>query len=56
MRFANPQMLWLLLALPATVVGLSLRYGWRRRRMAALGHLPQIHRLAASVSPVKRAI
>jgi Ca-activated chloride channel homolog len=54
MRFANPQLLWLLLTLPILVVGLSLRYGWRRRRMASLGHLPQIRRLAASVSPGRR--
>lgn len=54
MRFANPQMLWLLLALPVLVVGLSLRYGWRRRRLSGLGHQPQVRRLAASVSAGRR--
>ena len=35
MRFANPQLLWLLLVVPVVILGLSLRYGWRRRRIAA---------------------
>jgi len=50
MRFANPQLLWLLLLVPALVVGLALRHGWRRRKLQQLGHLPQVRRLAASVS------
>lgn len=56
MRFANPEILWLLLLLPVLVVGFSLRYGWRRRKYAELGHLAQIKRLAASVSPGRRLI
>jgi len=54
MRFAEPQLLWLLLLLPALVVGLALRYGWRRRTLARLGHVPQVRRLADSVSPTRR--
>jgi Ca-activated chloride channel homolog len=59
MRIANLHLLWLLLLLPALVVGIALRYGWRRRVVARLGHLPQVRLLAASVSPglrVARAI
>ena len=56
MRFANPQLLWLLLLLPVLVVGLALRYGWRRRTLARLGHLPQVRRLADSVSPAARLV
>lgn len=56
MRFANPQLLWLLLLLPAVVVGLALRYGWRRRTLARLGHLEQVRRLADSVSPALRLV
>lgn len=54
MRLANPDMLWLLLFLPLYVVGTALRFGWRRRTMARLGHLPQVARLAASVSNGRR--
>ena len=56
MRFANPELLWLLLLVPALIVGLSLRYGWRRRVLARLGHLPQIERLARAVSPGRRLL
>jgi Ca-activated chloride channel family protein len=56
MRFANPQLLWLLLLLPLIIVGLSFRYGWRRRVVARLGHLEQVRRLADSVSPAARLI
>jgi Ca-activated chloride channel family protein len=51
MRFANPQLLWLLLVAPALIVGLALRREWRRRAMARIGHLPRIRELTASVSP-----
>ena len=54
MRFADPQLLWLLLALPALVVGMALRHGWRRRVMSRLGHLPQLAKLAGSVSAGRR--
>ncbi|MCC6746065.1 MAG: VWA domain-containing protein [Deltaproteobacteria bacterium] len=54
MRFANPELLWLLALLPALIVGLALRYGWRRRTLASLGNLAQVARLAASVSPGRR--
>ena len=56
MRFANPYILWLLLAVPLLVVGLALRYEWRRRMLAKLGHLPQIQRLVDSVSVPRRLI
>lgn len=54
MRFAHPQMLWLLLLVPLLVVGLALRYGWRRRTLAKLGYLPRVSELASSVGHVKR--
>ena len=54
MRFANPHLLWLLLLLPLLVVGLSLRYGWRRRVLVRLGHLPQVKQLTHSVSTSRR--
>lgn len=54
MRFANPQMLWLLLLVPALVVGLALRYGWRKRMLAQLGHLSQVQKLAETVSTPRR--
>jgi Ca-activated chloride channel family protein len=56
MRFANPDILWLLLVLPTLVVGLALRYGWRRRILARLGHFEQVRRLASSISPGRRMI
>lgn len=56
MRFANPQALWLLALVPLLVVGLALRYGWRRRTLARLGHLPQVQRLTASVSHGRRLV
>lgn len=54
MRFANPQMLWLLLAVPILIVGLALRYGWRRRLTAKLGHLPQLAALTDGISHGRR--
>jgi len=49
-------MLWLLGLVPLLVVGLALRYDWRRRQLARLGHLEQIKRLAAAVSPARRLL
>jgi len=54
MRFANPMLLWLLLLVPALIFGLAMRYGWRRRMAGKLGHLPQIAKLADSVSHGRR--
>ncbi len=54
MRFANPQLLWLLALLPLIVVGLALRAEWRRRVTARLGHEPRIRELSARVSPGRR--
>jgi len=56
MRFANPQALWLLTLLPVLVVGLALRFGWRRRLIAGIGHHAQIAKLTASVSHTRRLI
>ncbi|MCK5800054.1 MAG: VWA domain-containing protein [Deltaproteobacteria bacterium] len=56
MRFANPQLLWLLLLVPALIVGIALRYGWRRRTLASLGDPEQVQRLTASVSHGRRLI
>lgn len=56
MRFADPQMLWLLLAVPLVIVGIALRFGWRRRVMAQLGHLPKIVELTSSVSATRRIV
>ncbi|MFH1130825.1 MAG: hypothetical protein V1754_05780, partial [Pseudomonadota bacterium] len=54
MRFANPQLLWLLSLLPFLVVSMALRYGWRRRMLANLGYLPQVLHLADSVASGRR--
>jgi Ca-activated chloride channel family protein len=56
MRFANPQALWLLALVPALIVGMALRYGWRRRTLARLGHAEQVQRLAASISHGRRLV
>ncbi len=56
MRFANPHMLWLLSLVPLLVVGIALRYGWRRRQLARLGHLEQVRRLARAVSTPRRLL
>ncbi len=56
MRFANPQLLWLLLLVPVLIVGIALRYGWRRRTLASLGDPEQVQRLTASVSHGRRLI
>jgi Ca-activated chloride channel homolog len=53
-RFANPQSLWLLLLVPGLVLAMALRFGWRRRILARLGHVQRVRDLAASVSPVRR--
>jgi Ca-activated chloride channel family protein len=54
MRFANPSLLWLLLLVPAYVVGVALRFGWRRGMVGRLGDEAQVQRLLASVSPTRR--
>ena len=56
MRFANPQLLWLLLLVPALIVGIALRYGWRRRTLARLGDPKQVQHLTASVSHGRRLL
>ena len=47
MRFAHPQMLWLLLAVPAAVIGYGLAFGVRRRRLARLGDAPLVAKMSA---------
>lgn len=56
MRFAQPQMLWLLGSIPLFVIGVALRFGWRRRMLAQIGHAPQVARLTSSVSHTRRLL
>ena len=49
MRFADPDLLWMLGALPVLVVGLALRFGWRRHALARLGDAAL---LASRISPL----
>jgi Ca-activated chloride channel family protein len=56
MRFAYPHALWLLGLVPLLIVGIALRFGWRRRLMMRLGHPPQLARLTDSISHFKRLI
>ncbi|MCA9666063.1 MAG: VWA domain-containing protein [Myxococcales bacterium] len=54
MRFANANLLWLLLLIPAVVVGMSLRFAWRRRMMAKLANTGQAAKLAGTISHGRR--
>jgi len=54
MRLAHPQLLWLLLAVPAAIVAYVWSFSRRRRQLAALGDHPLIARMAASVSPRRK--
>jgi Ca-activated chloride channel family protein len=54
MRFANPQMLWLLAACPLFLGLLVLDLVRRRRTLAKLGHLPTLQKMVASSSPQRR--
>jgi len=50
MRFVSPHALWLLLAVPAAVIGYGIFFGVRRRRLARLGDEALIARMTAGVS------
>ncbi len=50
MRLAHPHLLWLLLAVPAVVLGYVVAFSRRRRLLAALGSHVLVQRMAASVS------
>jgi Ca-activated chloride channel family protein len=50
MRFANPHMLWLLLAAPAAVLAYALFFAQRRRLLARLGDDALVAKMAAQVS------
>ncbi|HVV52889.1 MAG TPA: hypothetical protein VHO06_24725, partial [Polyangia bacterium] len=50
MRFANPHALWLLLAVPAAVIGFGLGFAARRRRLGRLGDPALVALMSASVS------
>lgn len=55
MRFVDPRLLWLLLAVPAAVLAYALHFAQRRRLMARLGDAPLVARMAAEVS-VRRKV
>jgi Ca-activated chloride channel family protein len=50
MRFAHPHALWLLLAVPAAVIGYGLAFAARRRRLARLGDEALVAAMTATVS------
>ena len=54
MRFADPQMFWWLSLVPLLIVGIALRYSWRRRQLRRLGWPEQVEALAGSASPGRR--
>jgi Ca-activated chloride channel family protein len=50
MRFANPHLLWLLLAVPAAVLAYALAFARRRRLLALLGDGPLVAKMTGDVS------
>ena len=56
MRFAAPEYLWLLLALPVLAALFVSLFRRRRRALAAFGDLPLVIRLTASASTERRVI
>lgn len=54
MRFAEPNLLWLLGALPLLIVGLALRFGWRRQALARLGDAALLARRISPLSHGRR--
>jgi Ca-activated chloride channel family protein len=54
MRFAFPHALWLLLALPAVVIGHGLALAARRRRLARLGDDTLVAKMTAGVSVARK--
>jgi len=45
---------WLVAAVPLLILGLALAAHWRRRVLEAIGHVPQLRRMAESVSLPRR--
>lgn len=56
MRFAQPQLLWLLLVLPVVVVGTVVAFTHRRRLLEKLGGSVLRDRMAASVSVPRKVM
>ena len=56
MRFGDPRLLWLLLAVPAAVLGYAVTFQQRRRLLARLGETPLIRRMAADVSMSRKVV
>ncbi len=56
MRFAQPQLLWLLLLLPIVVVGTVVAFTRRRRLLQRLGGKVLIERMAASASVPRKIV
>jgi Ca-activated chloride channel homolog len=56
MRIAHPQLLWLLLVVPAVVLAYVVAFSRRRRLLAALGSHVLIQRMAASVSVPRKVL
>lgn len=56
MRIAHPQLLWLLLVVPAVILAHVLAFTRRRRVLEALGSHALIQRMAASVSVPRKVL
>lgn len=56
MRIAHTQLLWLLLAVPAVVLGVAMAFARRRRLLEALGSRVLIQRMAGSVSMPRKVL
>jgi Ca-activated chloride channel family protein len=56
MRIAHPQLLWLLLLVPAVVLAHVLAFSRRRRLLESLGNHTLIARMAASVSVPRKVL
>jgi len=56
LRFVSPHALWLLLSVPAAVIGYGVFFGVRRRRLARLGDEALIARMTAGVSMARKLV
>jgi Ca-activated chloride channel family protein len=56
MRFGDPRLLWLLLAVPAAVLGYAIAFQHRRRLLGRLGDAALIRRMADGVSTPRKVI
>jgi Ca-activated chloride channel family protein len=56
MRFAHPQMLWLLVAVPAAAIAYGLAFGVRRRRLARLGDASLIAKMSEGTSVARKLV